>query len=100
MILRGGYTVYAVEVEAAIAAHPEVAEAAVVGVADERLGEVPVAAVRLEPGAGVTGDELVAWAADRLADYKVPVRAVVVDELPRTPTRKVQKADIRARLDP
>ena len=99
VILRGGYTVYAVEVEAALAEHPAVLEVAVVGVDDERMGEVPVAVVRLDPGASVTCDELQAWAADRLASYKAPVRVVAVDELPRTATRKVQKATLRDQLD-
>ena len=99
VIVRGGYTVYAVEVEATLAEHPAVLEAAVVGVGDERMGEVPVAVVRLDGGASVTGDELQAWAADRLASYKAPVRVVVVDELPRTSTRKVRKAALRDQLD-
>jgi acyl-CoA synthetase (AMP-forming)/AMP-acid ligase II len=96
VIKRGGYSVYAVEVEAALERHPSVAEAAVVGLPDARLGEVPAAAVRLQPGAAVEVDELLAFATEHLADYKVPVAAVVVDELPRTGTQKVQKDRLRA----
>ncbi len=91
VIKRGGYSVYAVEVERTLESHPAVAEAAVVGLPDPRLGEVPAAAVRLRPNTHVTPDELLAFAAAELADYKVPVELVVVDELPRTATQKVQR---------
>ena len=92
VIKRGGYSVYALEVEHALELHPDVLEAVVVGLPDERLGEVPVAAVRLRPGADLVTAELGEWAGDRLADYKVPVRFIAVDALPRTGTAKVQKA--------
>jgi acyl-CoA synthetase (AMP-forming)/AMP-acid ligase II len=94
VIKNGGYSVFAVEVEASLEGHPDVLEAAVVGLPDERSGEVPAAAVRLRPGATTTADELVAWAADAMAPYKAPRRIVVVDELPRTGTTKVQKAGL------
>jgi acyl-CoA synthetase (AMP-forming)/AMP-acid ligase II len=96
VIMRGGYSVYAVEVEQALERHPAIAEAAVVGLPDERMGEVPAAVVRLAPGEWVGEDELLAWAGEHLAEYKVPVRAVFVDELPRTGTTKVQKDELRA----
>jgi acyl-CoA synthetase (AMP-forming)/AMP-acid ligase II len=96
VIIRGGYTIYALEVQDVLEEHPAVAEAAVTGIPDERLGEVPVAAVRLRPGAELTGDELCRWAGEHLAEYKVPARAIVVAELPRTGTRKVQKAQLKA----
>ncbi len=92
VIKRGGYSVYALEVQHALEGHPDVLEAAVVGLPDVRLGEVPVAAVRLVEGADLDRLALDRWAADRLADYKVPVRFVAVEELPRTGTDKVQKA--------
>jgi acyl-CoA synthetase (AMP-forming)/AMP-acid ligase II len=91
----GGYSVFSVEVERALEEHPDVLEAAVVGLPDERMGEVPGAAVRLRPGAGTDPDALVAWAAERLASYKAPRRIVVVDELTRTGTGKVQKSELR-----
>lgn len=100
VVKRGGYSVYAVEVEAALERHPQVSEAAVVGIPDERLGEVPAAAVLLGPGATVTPDELVEFAAEHLADYKVPVQVVIVDELPRTGTRKVQRDRLRELFTP
>lgn len=90
-IKSGGYSVYPLEVEVALEDHPDVVEAAVVGIPDRKLGEVPAAAVLLRRGARADEAELLAWAAERLAAYKAPRRVVVVDELPRTGTEKVQK---------
>ena len=99
VILNGGYTVYAREVEAALEAHPDVIEAGVTGAPDERQGEVPVAAVRLAEGSRATPDGLVAWVDEHLADYKAPRRIVVVDELPRTGTQKVRRQELLALFD-
>lgn len=99
VVKRGGYSVYAVEVERALEEHESVAEAAVVGVPDVRDGEVPVAVVVLRPGAvGVDGEAIGRWVAGRLAPYKVPVRVEVVDSLPRTATEKVRRDEVRDRL--
>ena len=97
VIKVGGYSVYAVEVEAVLADHPAVAEAAVLGIDDERMGEVPVAAVRLHPGAdpATDPDDLLAEATADLAPYKRPRQLVIVDDLPRTGTGKVQKDRLR-----
>jgi acyl-CoA synthetase (AMP-forming)/AMP-acid ligase II len=100
VIKRGGFSVYAVEVEAALESHPDVVEASVVGLPDERLGEVPAAAVRLASGASVEPTDLVAFAHEHLASYKVPVQVVVVDELPRTGSQKVQKDRLLALFEP
>jgi acyl-coenzyme A synthetase/AMP-(fatty) acid ligase len=91
--------VYALEVEHALEQHPDVLEAAVVGLPDERLGEVPVAAVRLRKGATLKTAKLGAFAEGQLADYKVPKRFVAVAELPRTGTNKVQKDALLALFD-
>jgi acyl-CoA synthetase (AMP-forming)/AMP-acid ligase II len=96
VIKRGGYSVYAVEVEQTLEDHPDVLEAAVVPIPDERDGEVPVAAVRLAPGSDLVDLDLPAWAADRLSRYKQPVRYVAVEELPRTGTNKVQRREVVA----
>jgi acyl-CoA synthetase (AMP-forming)/AMP-acid ligase II len=96
VVKHGGYSVFAVEVERALEEHPDVAEAAVVGLADDRKGEVPAAVVRLVEGASVPPDEIIAHAKARLSDYKVPQRVVVVDDLPRTGTGKVQKKHLAA----
>ena len=96
VILNGGYTVYAREVEATLEDHPAVAEAGVVGAPDASRGEVPVAAVRLVDGATTNPEDLVAWVGERLADYKAPRRIVVVDELPKTGTQKIRRQELLA----
>ncbi len=100
VIKRGGYSVYAAEVQAVLEEHPDVLEAAVVGVAHDTLGEVPVAAVRLIEGVELDVPGLEAWARRHLTDYKVPARFVVVDDLPRTGTSKVQKSELRHLFEP
>ena len=94
MIKRSGYSVYALEVEQVLETHPAVLEASVVGLPDERMGEVPVAAVRLAEGTTLRQAKLGAFATEHLAEYKVPTRFVAVDELPRTGTTKVQKSEL------
>ncbi|CAN5856057.1 long-chain fatty acid--CoA ligase [soil metagenome] len=91
VIKRGGYSVYTVEVEQSLEEHPEVIEAAVVAVPDDRDGEVPVAAVRLRSGATLATADLEAWCGEHLSRYKVPVRFVAVDDFPRTGTDKIQR---------
>lgn len=95
VIKVGGYSVYAVEVERAIEAHPDVLEAAVVGIPDEGRGEVPAAVVRLREGASLDRGALTGFAEERLAAFKVPRRWVAADELPRTSTRKARRAELR-----
>jgi fatty-acyl-CoA synthase len=95
LIVSGGENVASVEVEHALAAHPSVREVAVVGVPDDRWGEVPRAFVSLHPGASLTEEEARAWVRDRLAGYKVPRSVVVLEDLPKGGTGKVQKAQLR-----
>jgi fatty-acyl-CoA synthase len=97
LIVSGGENVSSVEVEKALAAHPAVAEAAVVGVPDERWGEVPKAWVVLRAGASASADELAGFVRERLAGFKVPRHVALVDELPKGGTGKVQKAELRRR---
>jgi acyl-CoA synthetase (AMP-forming)/AMP-acid ligase II len=99
VIKRGGYSVYAVEVEQALEEHPDVLEAAVVALPDDRDGEVPGAAVRIAKGAELDDLDLESWAVERLAKYKVPKRYLAVDELPRTGTNKVQRREVVALFD-
>ncbi len=99
VFMHGGYSVYAREVEQALEEHPDVLEAAVVGLPDERKGAVPAAAVRVADGAALTAEELVEWAGERLSSYKAPQRVLVVDDLPRTGTTKVQKKEVIALFD-
>lgn len=95
MILRGGLNVYPREVEELLHQHPAVSEVAVVGFADERLGEEIGAAVVADPAAALDPAELRAWARERLAPYKSPRRIWTVDELPKGPTGKILKREIR-----
>ena len=90
----GGYSVYALEVERAVEEHPDVLEAAVVPVPDDRRGEVPGCVVRLRAGAALDEEALTAHAAERLAKYKVPAAWRAVDELPRTGTNKVKRREL------
>ena len=99
VIKNGGYSVYALEVERALEEHPDVLEAAVVGLADDVRAKIPAPSSASTPNASVTADELRAWAASGSAEYKVPRRIVFVDDLPRTGTRKVQKGELLALFD-
>ena len=96
VIKHGGYSVYAPEVQRVLEEHPAVAEAAVIALPDESKGEVPAAVIRRKGDAEIEPDELVEWAKERLSGYKVPRRIVVVDDLPRTGTQKVQKKELVA----
>lgn len=94
MIVRGGENIYAREVEIAIETHPDVAQAAVVGLADPRWGEVIAAAVIPRAGTTICEDDLRAWITPRLAPYKRPTRWHFPDELPTTASGKPQKFKI------
>lgn len=99
VVIRGGENVYAAEVEAALYEHPEVIEAAIIGLPDESLGEQVAAVVRLRPGAGLTVEQLRSHVADRLAAFKVPSTVVFRDgELPRNAAGKVLKRELKEEL--
>jgi fatty-acyl-CoA synthase len=99
MIITGGLNVYPAEVERVIASHEAVVEAAVVGVPDDRWGEIGCAFVTLAPGAALTADALGVWLRDQLASFKIPKRFQLGHEpLPRTASGKVQKYRLRDRL--
>ena len=95
VIIRGGNNIHAMDVEAVLLEHPDVVEAAVVGVPHDVLGEDVAAVVVLGPGASATPDELREHCAGVLADYKVPRRIELAAELPRNATGKVLKAQLR-----
>lgn len=96
MLIRGGENVYCVEIEAALYEHPGVAEAAVIGIPDEVLGEEVGAVVQLRPGATVDHEALRAHVASKLAAFKVPSRIWFTDEaLPRNPAGKILKRRLR-----
>jgi long-chain acyl-CoA synthetase len=97
IIIRGGENISSQEVEAACYAHPLVSEASVFGIADERLGEVPAAAVYAEEG-GLTAELLLDFLADKIAQFKIPAHVWVHDEpLPKLGTGKIDKVTLRER---
>ncbi|HET7323388.1 MAG TPA: long-chain fatty acid--CoA ligase, partial [Halococcus sp.] len=95
MIVTGGYNVYPREVEELLFEHPAVADAAVVGIPDERRGETVKAFVVPTSDADVTEDEIREFCLENLAEYKHPREVEFVEELPRTTTGKVQKFELR-----
>lgn len=99
IIVSGGENISSIEVEAAIAANPSVAECAVVAAPDERWGEVPAAIVSLKPGASLTEAELLAFLEPRLARFKRPrIIEFTSEPLPKTGTGKIRKLDLRERF--
>lgn len=97
MLIVGGFNVYPAEVENTLVTHEAIGQVAVIGVPDERMGEVALAYVVPAPGRSVDPDAIVAWARERLANYKVPRHVVAIAELPTNATGKVVKDELRAR---
>jgi acyl-CoA synthetase (AMP-forming)/AMP-acid ligase II len=94
MVNRGGLKVFPDEVEEHLRAYPGVADAAVAGVPDERLGEVPWAFLVLEPSADIDADALRDWCRARMAAYKVPAGVTVIDALPRNEIGKLLRQEL------
>jgi acyl-CoA synthetase (AMP-forming)/AMP-acid ligase II len=95
MIVSGGENVYPAEVENVLMAHPGVADVAVIGVPDEKWGETAKAMVVRAPGVEVTEEELIEFSRARLARFKCPASVEWLDALPRNPSGKVLKKDLR-----
>jgi acyl-CoA synthetase (AMP-forming)/AMP-acid ligase II len=95
VIITGGENVSSIEVEDAIFQHPEVAEVAVIGIPDEKWGELVTALVVTTPGSTLTPDEVVTWCKTKLAGYKCPKKVEFRTELARTATGKLQKFKLR-----
>ncbi|QLH41761.1 MAG: AMP-binding protein [Coxiellaceae bacterium] len=95
MIIRGGDNIAPLEVEEVLASHPAVKVAAVIAVPDPIEGEVPKAFVELKAGRTVHENQLLAFLHERLEDYKVPVTIIVLDALPRTPTGKIAREELK-----
>ncbi len=95
MIITGGENVYSPEVERVLTEHPDVAEAAVIGIPDERWGESVKAVVALLPDRETTAEELISFTRERLAGYKTPKSIDIVEALPRNPSGKILKRDLR-----
>jgi long-chain acyl-CoA synthetase len=95
MILRGGFNVYPREVEEVLYGHPAIAEAAVIGIPHDSHGEEVKAVVALKPGQSATPEDVIAWSKERLAAYKYPRIVEFVDALPKGPTGKILKRELK-----
>ncbi|GAA6162300.1 long-chain fatty acid--CoA ligase [Pelagimonas sp. KU-00592-HH] len=95
MYISGGENVYPAEVERILVQHPDVLEAAVIGVPDNKWGEVGAAYLMPRPGHAIDGEALRLWCRERLAAYKVPAHVAQVDDFPRTAAGKIRKPDLR-----
>ena len=95
VIISGGENISSVEVEGILMRHPAIQEVAVVGMPDPKWGETPHAFVVLAPGASSTESELIAYARDHMAHFKVPSKVAFVTDLPKTATGKIQKYVLR-----
>ena len=96
MIIRGGENIYPLEIEDFLLGHPGVLDAQVVGIPDEKYGEIVGAFIRVRPGhEDLTEDDVRQWAIPRIARYKVPKRVFIVDDFPMTPSMKIQKFKLR-----
>ncbi|MFZ2469343.1 MAG: fatty acid--CoA ligase, partial [Parvibaculum sedimenti] len=96
MIVSGGENVYPAEVENALFGHPAIADVAVIGVPDERWGEAVKACVVLKPGQNVEVADIIAFAKTRIAGFKVPKSIDIVQALPRNPSGKILRRELRA----
>ncbi len=99
MIISGGENIYPAEIEAVLAGHPDIVECAVVGLADDRWGEVPVVAVVPREGAALAAEDVVGFLDGRLARYKFPRGVVFAEALPRNAMGKLQKAALRRAVE-
>jgi len=95
MILRGGFNVYPREVEEVLYRHPAILEASIIGVPDKHYGEEVKAVVSLKEGASIGAEEIIAYCKEHVAAYKYPRSVEMVDELPKGPTGKILKREIR-----
>ena len=91
IVIVGGFNAYPAEIEIMLGQHPAIAEVAVIGLPDERMGEVTAACLILKPGMTLDAAELLHWSRERMANYKVPRHVFVVPDFPRTSLGKVQK---------
>lgn len=95
MFISGGFNVYPAEVEKLLATHPAIGMAAVIGVPDERMGEVGKAFIVPRTGVAVSAQDILDWARENMANYKVPRHIALVDDLPRNAAGKISKIDLR-----
>jgi long-chain acyl-CoA synthetase len=99
MIIRNGFNVYPREIEEVLYEHPAVREAAVIGIPHDEYGEEIGAAVSIKEGAAVTADEIRDFVKDQVAAYKYPRKIWIVDELPKGPTGKILKRELKVPVE-
>ena len=99
MIITGGFNVYPAEVENSLMSHPEIGQIAIVGAPDERLGEIAVAFVVPAKQTAPTEADLIIWARERIANFKVPRQVIFVDHLPTNASGKVLKFELRESIN-
>jgi acyl-CoA synthetase (AMP-forming)/AMP-acid ligase II len=97
IFIVGGFNAYPAEIENALLRHPDIRQTAVIGIRDVRLGEVGMAFVVLGPGSTASPSDIISWSRQQMANYKVPRRVEVIDELPINATGKVKKDVLRQR---
>ena len=100
MVIRGGENVYPAEVEDVLMGFGKVADVGVIGVSDEKWGEVGLAVVVPTPGVEVSEEEVIEFCRGKLAKYKIPKRVAFVEALPRTATGKILKKELKAQFNP
>jgi acyl-CoA synthetase (AMP-forming)/AMP-acid ligase II len=98
MFIVGGFNAYPAEIENILLDHPAIAQVAVVGIPDERMGEVGAAFVVCDGDSSPDADKIIEWSRGKMANYKVPRRIEFVDELPINATGKIVKDELRNRL--
>jgi acyl-CoA synthetase (AMP-forming)/AMP-acid ligase II len=99
MFITGGFNCYPAEIESILLGCPDVAQVAVIGIPDERLGEVAMAFVVAKPGTAPTPESIIGWARENMANYKVPRRVALVEALPLNATGKVTKFVLREQAE-
>jgi acyl-CoA synthetase (AMP-forming)/AMP-acid ligase II len=94
VIITGGENIYPVEIEEILHTHPKIYDVAVIGIPDERLGEIAVAIVDVKPGVNLLEQEVIDFCVQNLAHFKRP-RRIIFDKVPRNPTGKIEKPKLR-----
>ena len=98
LVICGGENIYPVEVEEIILRHPKVHDVAIIGIPDERLGEIPLAVIEAKPDSNLEQDEVISFCEENLPRFKRP-RSIIFDHVPRNPTGKIEKPKLRKKFN-
>ncbi len=98
VIVKGEYKIYPQEIEGIFLTHPNVAEAAIIGITDIALGEITCACLRLRRGSKNSEEELKDFIKNKMEDYKIPDKIMIIDHFPRTATGKIRKIDLQSHI--